>query len=138
MRKLLCVLAVVALLVVPFATASAADAPVKRPSAALPPLPTSHTTRQIEGWTVRVDDRLLDGDGAAVGERAIKLLTARLVTIALAVPETPLAKLRGVTIQLDLTHGGLRAMQYHPSAGWLKDNGYSEKLARCVHIPNVH
>lgn len=138
MRKLLCILSAVALLAVPFATASAADAPAKRPSAALPPLPTSHTTRQIEGWTVRVDDRLLAGNGAAIGERGIKLLTARLVTIAVVVPEGPLAKLRGVTIQLDLTHGGLRPMQYHPSAGWLKDNGYSEKLAKCVHIPNVH
>ena len=40
------------------------------------PLPTAHTTRHIEGWTVRVDDRLLHGDGAAVGERALKLLTS--------------------------------------------------------------
>ena len=23
------------------------------------PLPTAHTTRNLEGWTVRVDDRLL-------------------------------------------------------------------------------
>ena len=29
------------------------------------PLPNSHTTRQIEGWSIRVDDRLLSGDGAA-------------------------------------------------------------------------
>jgi hypothetical protein len=43
------------------------------------PLPTAHTSRDIEGWTVRVDDRLLHGDGAALGERALKLLTARLV-----------------------------------------------------------
>jgi hypothetical protein len=138
MRKLLCTLAAVALLAVPFATASAADAPATRPPAAPPPLPASHTTKQIEGWTVRVDDRLLAGEGAAIGERAIKLLTARLVAIAVVVPEGPLANLRGVTIQLDLTHGGLRTMQYHPSAGWLKGNGYSEQLAKCVHIPSAH
>lgn len=35
------------------------------------PLPTAHTTRNIEGWTVRVDDRLLHGEGALVGERAL-------------------------------------------------------------------
>ncbi|MEO7319978.1 MAG: metallopeptidase, partial [Chthoniobacteraceae bacterium] len=34
-------------------------------------------------------------------------------------------------------HGNLRAMQYHPSADWLRENGYSEALARCVHIPCV-
>src|SRR4051812_33864124 len=112
--------------------ASAADAPAE-----VPPLPVSHTTRQIEGWTVRVDDRLLGGDGAALGGRAIKLLTARLVAIAVVVPEAKLSRLREVPIQLDLTHGALRAMQYHPSAAWLMDHGYSERLARCVHVPDA-
>jgi hypothetical protein len=28
-------------------------------------------------------------------------------------------------------------MQYHPSAGWLKENGYSTDLAKCVHIPRA-
>ena len=102
-----------------------------------PPLPTAHTTRNIEGWTVRVDDRLLHGDGAAVGGRALKLLTARLVAITIVVPEKSLAKLRAITIELALNHGDLRSMQYHPDAGWLKEHGYSEKLAKCVHIPEV-
>ena len=102
-----------------------------------PALPTAHTTQQIEGWTVRVDDRLRKGDAAAQGERALKLLTARLVAIITVVPEPALAKLRAVTIQLDLDHGRLRAMQYHPAADWLKENGYSESLAQCVHIPCV-
>lgn len=105
--------------------------------AKLPPLPTSHTTRQIEGWTVRVDDRLLGGDNAPLGQRAIKLLTARLFLISIVVPEKPLANLREVPIQLDLTHGGLRNMQYHPSADWLKEHGYSPHLAKCVHIPDA-
>jgi len=102
-----------------------------------PPLPTAHTTRSIEGWNVRVDDRLLHGDGAAVGERALRLLGARLTAITIVVPEMSLAKLRAITIELDLNYGDLRAMQYHPDAGWLKENGYSEKLAKCVHIPEV-
>jgi len=112
--------------------ALADDAPRKNP-----PLPVSHTTRQIEGWTVRVDDRLVEGDGAEIGGRAIKLLTARLVGIAVVVPEDKLARLREVPIQLDLTYGALRVMQYHPSAGWLKSHGYSEELAKCVHIPDA-
>ena len=107
------------------------------PPAAVPPLPVSHTPREIEGWTVRVDDRLLGGDGAALGDRAIRLLTARLVAITVVVPQAQLARLREVPIQLDLTHGALHAMQYHPSAAWLKDHGYSRRLARCVHIPDA-
>ena len=103
----------------------------------VPPLPTAHTTREVEGWSVRVDDRLTTGAESALGDRALKLLMARLVAIAVVVPEPALAKLRAVTIQLDLDHGKLRPMQYHPSAGWLKGNGYSEALAKCVHIPRV-
>ena len=100
-------------------------------------LPTAHTTRDIEGWTVRVDDRLLKGEGAALGERALKLLTARLVAITIVVPEKALAKLRAINIELDLDYGDLRTMQYHPDAGWLKAHGYSETLAKCVHIPEA-
>src|SRR5689334_597016 len=88
MRKFFCTLAAFALLAIPFTNAASAaetTPPTTKPARALPPLPTSHTTKQIEGWTVRIDDRLLEGDGAAIGERAIKLLTARLVTIAIVV-----------------------------------------------------
>ena len=102
-----------------------------------PPIPTAHTTRHIEGWKVRVDDRLLKGDGAALGERALKLLNARLVAITFVVPEKALAKLRAITIELDLDYAGLHPMQYHPDAGWLKSHGYSENLAKCVHIPEA-
>lgn len=110
------------------ATAFASDSPEP---------PAEHSTRTIEGWTVRVDQRLLTGDGAELGERALKLLNARLVAISVVVPEKSLEKLRSITIQMDRDFPGLRSMQYHPSAGWLKAQGYSEALAKCVHIPNV-
>lgn len=104
--------------------------------AAGPALPTEHTVRQIEGWTVRVDNRLLGAEKER-GEKALKLLGARLVAITVVVPEPALGKLRGVTIQLDLDYGILRAAQYHPGADWLKENGYATNLVRCVHIPDV-
>ena len=99
--------------------------------------PAAHTTRIIEGWNVRIDDRLLQGDHAGTGARAVKLLEARLVGIAAVMPEKPLAKLRAVTIQLDLDCDDLRSMQYHPNARWLTDHGHSAALARCVHIPRA-
>ncbi len=100
-----------------------------------PGLPTAYTNRNIEGWNVRIDDRLLAGDAAPLGERALKVLNAKLVDITLVVPEKPLAKLRAITIEIDLDYGGLSPMQYHNDAGWLIDNGYRENLAKCVHIP---
>src|SRR5262249_18410581 len=90
--------------------------------AAEPPLPTSHTVRNIEGWTVHIDDRLLAGPDAALGERAIRILTNRLYEITMAVPGDKVERMRKVTVWLDLTHGKMRPMQYHPSAGWLKNN----------------
>ncbi len=108
-----------------------------KPAWSGPVLPSAHTTREMEGWKVRIDDRLLNGENAASGEAAIKLLTARLVAIAVVVPEPALTQLRAVAIQLDLDHGGLVPMQYHPSADWLRENGYDPALAKCVHIPQV-
>src|SRR5947209_1486324 len=106
------------------------------PLVAQEPLPTSHTVRDIEGWTVHVDDRLLKAD-EPTGVPALRILANRLYDIKLAVPADKVARLQKVPIWLDLTHGKLRPAQYHPSAGWLKSNGYSAELARCVHIPRA-
>ncbi len=102
-----------------------------------PGLPEAHTDKRIEGWTIRVDDRLLKNASAAQGERALQLLNARLVAISMVVPEPALTKLRTITIQLDLDYADLKPMQYHPGADWLRNNGYRESLAKCVHIPAV-
>ena len=83
-----------------------------------------------------MDDRLLKGEGAVLGERADKLLTARLVAITVVVPEgrsrNCVADLRSNSISITATSASCR---YHPDAGWLKEHGYSEALAKCVHIP---
>ncbi len=102
-----------------------------------PPKPTTRAVRNIEGWTVRVDDRLLQPPNEAIGKRSLQLLEAKLADIKTVVAPDRLAKLQAVTIVLDLTHGKLWPMQYHPSAGWLRANGYSADLARCVHIPKA-
>lgn len=99
------------------------------------PRPTSHTIRKIEGWTVRVDDRLLQSPNMDLGVRVLKSLEARLADINAVVQPDRLEKLHAVTIVLDMTHGGLRPMQYHPDARWLVEHGYSADLVHCVHIP---
>jgi hypothetical protein len=97
--------------------------------------PDSCTVRQIEGWSVRIDDRLLSGADEPLGTRAIALLTAKLAEIKMSVSAARVMELQHVPIVLDLTHGKLTSMQYHPSAKWLEDNGYSRELEKCVHIP---
>lgn len=97
--------------------------------------PAGHVARTIEGWTVRVDDRLLAPPHDETGRVALRFLEARLFDIRAVVPPQPLARLQRVVLVLDLSHGDLTSMQYHPSAGWLSGHGYDTSLARCVHIP---
>jgi len=102
------------------------------------PQPASRTARDVEGWTVRIDDRLLgDAPDAALGTRALRFLEAKLVEIKAVVPADRVKDLQAAAIVLDLNCGKLGAMQYHPSAGWLKANGYPADLAKCVHIPRA-
>jgi len=101
-----------------------------------PAKPVSHTTRVIEGWTVEIDDRLLESN-QELGELSLRLLSNQLFRIAFHLPESVVAKLRTVKIRLDLTHGKLVSPQYHPSREWLRQNGYSESLTRCVHLPDA-
>ena len=102
-----------------------------------PPQPTSRTPREIEGWTIRIDDRLADVANEALATRALKFLEAKLVEIKAVVPAERVKELQTVTIVLDLSCGKLGAMQYHPNAGWLKANGFPTDLAKCVHLPRA-
>ena len=97
----------------------------------------ARTIQNIEGWNVLVDDRLLAEPFEGFGSKAIKFLEAKLFEITVIVPAEQLKQLQAVTIILDQECGGLASMQYHPSAGWLKANGYSRELARCVHLPRA-
>ena len=102
------------------------------------PQPASRSNRELEGWTIRVDDRLLgEAPDAALGTRALRFLEAKLVEIKAVVPAERLKDLQGVTIVLDLNCGKLGSMQYHPDAGWLKANGFPTDLAKCVHLPRA-
>ncbi len=101
------------------------------------PLPTSRTTRDLEGWQVSVDDRLLAAPNEELGSRTLRFLEAKLVEIKIVVPADKVKELQKVKLVLDLNHGKLTSMQYHPSAGWLKANGYSPDLEKCVHLPRA-
>jgi hypothetical protein len=101
-----------------------------------PPKPTSHTKRDIEGFTVHVDDRLLK-DEAELGTKALKLLEGQIRLVVMVVPEDKLKLLRKVPMWLDFTHGKLVSPQYHPSSEWLAGNGYSRDLTQCVHFPDA-
>jgi len=95
-----------------------------------------HEVRQVEGWTVHVDKRLLSGEHEGLGKAVLRLLAEKLYQITRIVPADRLAHLRQVPIWLDLDHA-LRSMQYHPAASWLREHGYDPAMAKAVHIPNA-
>lgn len=99
--------------------------------------PVAHEERMIEGWKVRLDSRLQEAENQEVARAALRFLENRLAEIKVVVPAEKVKLLQKVTIVLDLSHGDLKSMQYHPGAEWLKANGYSEKLAKCVHLPRA-
>jgi hypothetical protein len=101
------------------------------------PKPVAHTLTELNGWAVHVDQRLLEPENKELHQRAVRMLDNSLYEIALIMPTNQLAKLRAVPIWMDLTHGKLKNMQYHPSANWLRENGYDARMAKGFHIPSA-
>lgn len=99
--------------------------------------PTQHVTKQIRGWTLEFDSRLLSKEHSELYEDSTSFLEYKLRDIERVVPEKSLAKLKSIKIVVDLSHGELTSMQYHPSPAWLESHGYSKDLAKCVHIPRA-
>jgi hypothetical protein len=93
--------------------------------------------KNLEGWTVYIDPALLDGKAKETGSQALRMLADHLHRISILVPADRLAELRKLEIWIEDEHPTLRAMQYHPSVGWLKEHGCDPRLARKVHIPRA-
>lgn len=97
----------------------------------------SYQTYAIEGWTVLVDERLLTGEDSRT-RQALELLRAQLKEIARVVPPPAVAKLREVRLWFSPEYAGFRpTAEYHPDAGWLRQNGRNEAMARSVEFTNV-
>ena len=90
--------------------------------------------KNIEGWTVHVDPKLLKGEHAGEGKRALTMLANHLQRIAILMPADRLEKMRKLEIWIVHHHPELGHMQYHPDVKWLTDRGYDPRLAKKVHI----
>ena len=97
----------------------------------------SFLTNSVEGWRVLVNERLLAGDKAAT-EKALELLRAQLREIVRVVPAPAVARLREVTLWFSPPYPGVgpRA-EYHPGAGWLRDNGRDPVMAKAVEFTDI-
>ncbi len=92
--------------------------------------------QKIEGWTVHVDPKLLDGEHAEQGDQTLKMLANHLQRIVILLPEDRLAKMRKLEIWIEHDHPQINVEPgpYHPNVDWLTERGYDPRLAKKVHI----
>ena len=100
-------------------------------------VPFDPVIQKIEGWTVHVDPALIKGKHRKEGARALRMLADHLNRISILMSGDRLKRLRKLEIWIEHHHPKLGAMQYHPSAGWLKAHGHDLRLAKKVHIPRA-
>jgi hypothetical protein len=68
---------------------------------------------------------------------AIKELDAQLGRIARVVPRKPLATLRKVRIWVEWASHPEKLTEFHPSAQWLRENGYNPAKAGGIEVANA-
>ena len=95
-----------------------------------------HVNRTVEGWTVRVEKKLL-AEEPKLATEALSLLEMQLRDLVWVLPAGRIEQLRTVKIVLDLDRPGIKGMQYHPGLGWLKRGGHALDLHKVVHIPQA-
>ncbi len=92
--------------------------------------------KNIEGWTVHVDPKMLEGKHAEAGARALTMLANHLQRIAILIPEDRLKQLRTLEIWIEHDHPDINVEPgpYHPDVDWLTARGYDARLAKKVHV----
>ncbi|HVY72233.1 MAG TPA: DUF2341 domain-containing protein, partial [Verrucomicrobiae bacterium] len=89
------------------------------------------------GWTVLLDERLL-ADNRPGTEHALELLRSQLKKIVRVVPAPAVGKLREVKLWFSPEYPGVKpTAEYHPDAGWLREHGRNDAMAKSVEFTNI-
>jgi dipeptidyl-peptidase 4 len=101
------------------------------------PIVPNHQTQNIEGWTVLINDKLIEDDKQAT-QRALELLTIQLREIVQVVPSQAVAELQKVPLWFSPEYPNVQPRaEYHPGAGWLRDNNRNPAMEKAVEFTNV-
>lgn len=97
----------------------------------------SGPTRQVEGWTLHISEKLWTEQKPTV-DAAMPFFQKQLAEIVRVVPAPAVAKMREVPIFFTLPpNGGRATAEYHPEADWLRKNGRDPAMAKGVQISDV-
>ncbi|MHA7628621.1 RICIN domain-containing protein [Corallococcus sp. M7] len=106
-------------------------------ASAASPVPT-YQTQTVEGWTVRIDDRLLTAANKPLTDKALVLLAAQLKEVVRIVPAGPVAQLRKVTLWLSPPYPNEpQAARYHAGDVLLRQSGRSLAMLKSIEFSNV-
>jgi len=96
---------------------------------------SSYRARNVHGWTVYIQKRLLREKRAA-GARASEIVADQLSQLTRTIPAQQLKQLQRVPIWIcDRSDGPIH---YHPQREWLIKNGYNPDKAKAVDISQVN
>ena len=124
-------------------TCMSADANESKPGGEKPAAPGAgaaipRETRDIAGWQVHISKRLIGSEPDATA-RALTGLKKMLEEIGRVVPAPAVAELRKVPLYFSPAYkAGRSGAEFHPDAGWLRDNGRDPAMARGVEFSGVH
>jgi hypothetical protein len=103
-------------------------------SPAFDPIET-YAKREIQGFTVLVHPEVEKHPEEA--KAAFAELESQLKKVCEVVPEKPLAALKKIRFWVEWEAKKNGAAEFHPSAGWLRANGYNPDKVRGVEINNL-
>ena len=102
-----------------------------------PPAAVSRVTRKVSGWTLNIQRQLLECQPAPI-EHAIELLKRQLDEIVRVIPAKAVGELQKVPLYFSPPYAGHRARaEFHPGAGWLRQNGRDPAMAKGVEFTNI-
>jgi hypothetical protein len=93
--------------------------------------------KKLEGWTIKVDPKLLKNDNNELKSQVFTALANHLQRIKYILPEAKVKALQKLPIWLDHHYEPLGSMQYHPGVTWLRANKHDPRLVKHVHIPRA-
>jgi len=93
--------------------------------------------KKLEGWTVKVDPKLLEKENKQFKSQVFTALANHLQRIKYILPEAKVKALQKLPIWLDHHYEPLGSMQYHPGVTWLRANKHDPRLVKHVHIPRA-
>ncbi len=93
--------------------------------------------RQVRGWTLSIDERLVLRDAASV-EKAVGLLDAQLAKVERLIPAKAVEQLRSVPLHFTQSYPGLiPTAEYHGGLAWVKKAGREVAMAKSVEFTNT-